>query len=248
MAVYGPTGVAVDVAGNTYIANSSVSNYVFKQDPEGRESRLSFRYLQIPYGVTVDAAGTVYVTDYKYDSKYQRGFVYKLTAGGVETTIAIPELRNPTDVHVDAAGNLYVVDSWNDRIVRVRPNGTQETIPPGNLAFPFGIFVDATGTITVSNSEDRIGIVRLDAAGNQTTLPFTGLDRSMGLDIDAAGNIYVVQTGYRSSTPRVVKMTPSGVQSVLSPGPGVLHDPRGIAVTDNAVLVAHEYGVQKLAL
>ncbi|MFC9435569.1 hypothetical protein [Nocardia sp. NPDC057030] len=135
-----------------------------------------------------------------YDSKYRHGFVYR---EGVETTIAIPELRNPADVHVDTAGNLHVVDSWNDRIVRVRPNGTQETIPPGNLAFPFGIFVDAAGAITVSNSEDRIGIVRLDAAGNQTTLPFTGLDRLMGLDIDSAGNIYVVQAGCRSSTPRV---------------------------------------------
>ncbi|KAA8890255.1 hypothetical protein F3087_02805 [Nocardia colli] len=248
MAVYGPSGVAVDAAGNTYIANSSVSNYVLKQDPDGRESRLSFRYLQVPYGVTVDTAGTVYVTDYKYDSKYQRGFVYRLTVGGVETRIEIPELRNPTDVHVDAAGNLYVVDSWNDRIVRVAPNGTQETIPPGNLAFPFGIVVDGAGTITVSNSEDRIGIIRLDAAGNRTTVPFTGLDRSMGLDIDSAGNIYVVQAGFQSSAPRVLKMTPDGVQSVLPFGPGVLHNPRGVAVTDNTILVADEYGLKKLAL
>ncbi|WP_107653246.1 NHL repeat-containing protein [Nocardia suismassiliense] len=71
----------------------------------------------------------------------------------------------------------------------------QETILPGNLSFPFGIYVDDAGTITVSNSEDRMGVVRRDAAGNETTLPFTDLDRSMGLDIDAAGNAYVVQQG-----------------------------------------------------
>ncbi|WP_194832258.1 hypothetical protein [Nocardia sp. XZ_19_369] len=247
MAVYGPAGVAVDASGNVYYTNAS-TRAVIKRDPLGRETTLPVRWLNIPFGVTVDASGNIYITDYQYDKKYQRGFVHRLSAGGVHSRIEIPELQNPTDVHVDSASNLYVVDSWNSRIVRVDPSGVQETILPGNLSFPFGIYVDDAGTITVSNSEDRIGVVRRDAAGNETTLPFTGLDRSMGLDIDAVGNVYVVQQGVRNATPRVVKMTPEGVQSVVPSRPGVLHTPRGIAVTDTAIWVADSYGLEQLDL
>ncbi|QBS41982.1 hypothetical protein [Nocardia sp. CS682] len=248
MAVYGPTGVAVDAAGNTYVAGNS-SGQVYKVDPEGNSVTLPFRWLKRPFGVTVDAAGNVYTCDYQYDLKYKRGFVHRLSARGVQTVIEVPELRNPTDVHVDSVGNLYVVDFYHGRIVRVAPNGTQETIPPAPLGYPFGIVVDDAGTITVSNGDETIGIVRRDAAGNQTTLPFTSLDRPSGLDIDAAGNVYVAQVGVQSDvSPRVLKMTPEGVQSVLPFAPGVLRRPMGIAVTSSEILVADEYGIERLAL
>lgn len=245
---YGPTGVAVDATGNIYYTHRWSNNTVTKIDPQGRESVLPFKWLETPFAVTVDAAGNVYVSNYEYDSRLGYCPVYRLSVKGVQTRIAIPELRRPTDLHVDSAGNLYVVDSWSGRIVRVLPDGTQETIPPGNLDFPFGIFVDTAGTITVSNIEDRVGIVRRDAAGNDTTLPFTNLDRSTGLDIDSAGNIYVAQLGVRNGIPRVLKMTPDGTQSVLPFGPGVLRRPMGIAVTDTEILVADDYGLQRLAL
>ncbi|WP_267897871.1 hypothetical protein [Nocardia suismassiliense] len=40
-------------------------------------------------------------------------------------------------------------------------------------------------------------------------------------------------------------MTPEGVQSVVPSGPGVLHTPRGIAVTDKAIWVADSYGLKQ---
>ncbi|MFD6155130.1 hypothetical protein ACFWF7_16385 [Nocardia sp. NPDC060256] len=248
--VYGSAGVAVDTAGNIYFTdNSNGHGRVVKWTPSGGQTILPFNWLTIPYGVTVDGSGNVYVTDYFYEKAWGLCLVWRLSPAGVQTRIWIPELRNPSDVHVDTAGNLYVVDRANNRIVRVAPDGTQETILPGNLDFPFGIYVDSAGTITVSNSMERAGTIRRDVAGNETKLPFTEVDGPTGLDIDSAGNVYLVQSGaFGTYGARVLKMTPDGVQSVVPFPKNALRDPKGIAVTDKAIFVAGEHGIARLDL
>ncbi|MFB8282026.1 hypothetical protein [Nocardia colli] len=248
--VYGSAGVAVDAAGNIYFSvNANGYGRVEKRTPSGRQTILPFKWLTTPFGVTVDGSGNVYVTDYEYDKKWGLCLVWRLSPAGVQTRIWIPELRDPSDVHVDTAGNLYVVDRANNRIVRVAPDGTQETILPGNLDFPFGIYVDSVGTITVSNSMVRAGTIRRDAAGNETKLPFTEVDAPTGLDIDSAGNVYLVQSGgFGTYGARVLKMTPDGVQSEVPFPRNTLNDPKGIAVTDKAIFVADNHGIARLDL
>ena len=58
-----PVGVAVDAAGNSYVADNYTNN-VWKL-PKGAEAPilLPFKDIKNPGGVAVDAAGTVYVTD-----------------------------------------------------------------------------------------------------------------------------------------------------------------------------------------
>ncbi|TEB14137.1 Serine/threonine-protein kinase PknD [Pelotomaculum sp. FP] len=133
-----PSGVAVDSAGNLYIADSS--NYrVRKVDLSGVITTVAgtgtagfsgdvgaATDAQIcAEGVEVDSAGNLYIAD---SSNYR---VRKVDTSGIITTVAgtgtsgysgdggpatSAELRNINNVAVDTSGNLYIADSSNYRV------------------------------------------------------------------------------------------------------------------------------------
>ncbi|QIS16484.1 NHL repeat-containing protein [Nocardia arthritidis] len=218
--------------------------------PDGTVSEVPFKYgVSNPTALAVNPEGTVYVAK-TLDGPSPR--IYTMSVNGTQSYIDVPELHAPTDLRFDSVGNLYVVDSWNNRIVRIKPGGIQETIPPGNLDRPYAVHVDAVGTITVSNRAPGAGITRYTAAGVQTTIPLTGLDEPTGLDYDMDGNLYVAQSGTGPLGPRVIKYTPDGVQSnVAFPlnSPDALYKPMGICVRDGFLYVADQvYGILKQAI
>ena len=158
---YNPVGVAVDVAGNVYVADRY--NYVIRKiTPEGVVSRLeAAEGTYVPTGVAVDALGNVYVSDI---SNYR---ILKITPDGVSTTLAGGEFGSydglgaaaqfggPIGLAVDKAGNVYVADSHNNRIRKITPAGLVITLSP-ELNNPTGVAVDATGTIYVADSRNHI--------------------------------------------------------------------------------------------
>ena len=122
-----PIGVAVDGAGNVYVADEnnhrirkittsgvvstlagSTSGYT-----DGTGTSAQFNY---PNGVAVDGAGNVYVADLVNHR------IRKITASGVVSTLAgsasgytdgtgtSAQFSYPTGVAVDGAGNVYVAD------------------------------------------------------------------------------------------------------------------------------------------
>jgi hypothetical protein len=134
----GPGGVAVDSAGDLYIADSSnnrirkVTNGVITTVAGGGASigdngPAVGAQLAGPGGVAVDSAGNLYIAD-EFNHR-----IRKVTNGAI-TTVAgngvpgfngdnIPaisaQLNFPTGVAVDSAGNLYVADEANSRIRKV---------------------------------------------------------------------------------------------------------------------------------
>ena len=77
---------------------------------------LAFTGVSAPWGIAVDNAGTVYVTE--HDSNQ----VMKLASGSnTPTVLPLTGLNTPLGVAVDGTGNIYVADRGNDRAVKLVP-------------------------------------------------------------------------------------------------------------------------------
>lgn len=153
-----PTGLAVDMAGNLYIADPS-SHTIRKVNSKGiittvagngaagysgdngpaTSARLNF-----PWGLAVDAAGDLFIADV---SNY---CVRKVAPNGTITTVAgngtsgssgdngpatSAELGYALNITSDAAGNLYIADLGNNSVREVSTGGTITTLVGNGLVY-----------------------------------------------------------------------------------------------------------------
>jgi serine/threonine-protein kinase len=182
-----PVGVAVDPAGNAYVADTGNNRAVKLPVGGGAQVVLGFASLISPRGVAVDGAGNVFVTATGNDR------VLKLpAAGGLQVDIPFNGIDGPFGIAVDATGNIYFSDASNNRVLKVSAGGgSQSTLGFAGLNGPRGIAVDGSGNVYVADTGNN-RIVKLPAGGGaQTTLGFTGLIGPHGVAVDGSGNVYV---------------------------------------------------------
>ena len=204
-----PTSVAVDAGGNVYVADSNnatvrkvtlagvVTTMAGSPGSSGTaDGTGSAARFSNPYGVAVDASGTVYVADQGNNT------LRKVTAAGVVTTLAgsaglsgsadgtgaAARFSTPSGVAVDGGGSVYVADSGNSTLRKVTPAGVVTT-----LAGSVGQFASVDGTGSAAS-----------------------FDTPLGVAVDGGGNVYVADN---SDTIR--KVTPAGVVTTIGGTAGV---------------------------
>lgn len=200
-----------------------------------------------PTGITVDAAGNVYVAEGNGNrvQKFNNSgtFILKFGTGGA----ANGGLVSPSGVAVDSLGNIYVSDSSEDtnRVSKYNASGAfLNTVGSGLLA-PGGVAVDSADNIYILDSNnhrvrkyDSTGAHLLDWGNNGAgDGQFQG---PQGIALDASNNVYVADTGnnriqkFNSSGGFIAKWGTAGTSDGQFTSPtGVTADPSGnVYVTD----------------
>ena len=235
-----PWGVAVDTAGDLYVADNANARVVELAAGSATQAVLPFIGLKNPSGVAVDTAGTLYVTD------YGNSRVVILAAGSsTQSVLAFTGLSSPQGVAVDTAGNVYVTDA-NDRVLKLTAgSATQTVLPFTGLKNPRGVAVDDAGNVYVTDSGNNRVLKLAAGSATQTVLPFTGLNNPFGVAVDTAGDLYVTDDFNR----RVLKLAAGSSTPTVLPFTGV-NGPTGVAVdtAGNLYVTDDYYGrVVKLA-
>lgn len=203
-----PDAIIRDNTGNLYISDQN-NNLIRKITPAGIVSTLAGTgspgntdgtgtgaSFNNPRGLTLDAAGNLYVAD------QANNIVRKITPAGVVTTVAT-NVNTPTGVEIDAAGNLYVSEYGIGDIKKVTPAGVTSTYAT-NVGHPRELRMDAIGNLYVAD-QDGSSVKKVSPAGVVTTLT-TAVNGPIGLTLDGIGNLYVASGGYSS----VVKISLGG--------------------------------------
>jgi DNA-binding beta-propeller fold protein YncE len=252
-----PVNVALDPAGNVYVADQS-NGRIQKFTADGGfiaefGDSAGPGHLLAPYGVAVGPDGSaVYVTDGS-DSATQHVFEYTATGTFVRSWGPAGSgngaFSMPAAIAVGPTGNVYVADFGNERIQVFDAAGTfikaWGSAGPGDGQFdgPDGVAIDSAGQVYVT--EDGNQRVQLfDAAGD-----FVTKFGSAGSGDGQFDGPYAVATGPGGSVwladavnHRVQQFTGPGAFIAkfgsLGPGDGQLTTPNGLAVNCRGVYVA----------
>ena len=234
--LYAPAGVAVDSAGNLYIADED-------------DNRI--RKVTAATGILSTVAGTGTACT---PSTATCGDGNAATASG-------SDLNLPLGVAVDGAGNLYISDRSDNRIRKVTVatgilstvagNGTPcasstatcgdgglATASGANLDSPFGLAVDGAGNLYIADRyDDRIrkvtaatGILSTVAGtgtpcasstatcgdGTAATASGSNLNSPVGVAVDGAGNLYIAD--FNDNRIRMVSAATGIISTVAGTG------------------------------
>lgn len=189
-----PTGVAIDAAGNLYVADSG--NYTIRKvtpggvvttfagvgrSPGSTDGTGAAARFREPTGIVADRNGNLFVTDTGNHT------IRRITPAGAVTTFAgatgastqglgagssdgsgsFARFNSPTAITIDSAGTLYVADTGNHTIRRITAAGAVTTV---------------AGTAGITGPADGTG----NAARFQ---------EPRGVAVDASGSVYISDTG-----------------------------------------------------
>ncbi len=191
-----PSGVAVDGAGDVYVADYG-NNNIREISPTGAvttpygslagkagttNAAGNSALFNSPNGVTIDSSGNLYVAD------TGNNLIRKISGGTVSTFVAAGTgLSGPEGVTVDGSGNLYIADTGNDVIRKVTPGGTVSIIGGQNgqsgyqdgaattkalFNGPSSVAVDASGNVYVADFGNSV--IREISGGTVSTIAGQG--------------------------------------------------------------------------
>jgi hypothetical protein len=180
-------GVAIDAAGNRYVAESGPSDVaVFALGSTTPTSYLTG--VQNPTYFAFDHAGDLFVTG-SFTSQ-----LWEFAPGSTTPTASLTGTASPQALAFDHAGDLFVCNQNPDTISEFAPGSTAPTATLTGLSGPEGLAFDAAGDLFVVNyGNDTVSEFAPGATTPTATL--TGLNQPVFLAIDASGNLFVGNFG-----------------------------------------------------
>jgi len=196
VANYVSSGVAVDNAGNLYVAVTSGGGSIVKLAPGGIAATLASLPSTAyggPDGIAIDGSGDIWYswrsTAGDVVSRIGSSGSISVVAGGGSFSTSLGDggsatnayLNEPRGLAVDSAGNLYIADFGNNRVRRVTPGGTITTVAGSSaaLAGPCGVAVDAAGDLFITGFSGNI-VQEMTAGGTLLTIAGNGASGSSG--------------------------------------------------------------------
>jgi YVTN family beta-propeller protein len=226
-----PEALAFDGGGNLFVADyCSHTVYEIQADSNGQLSTNSnvfdlsnvvsysngFSGFSEPWGVAVDGAGNVFVTD---ANDTGQGTVYEIVAdstGHISGSSSVVQIatgfNQPQGLARDANGDLFLADTHNlavKEIVavngQVSPSSQVVTVGSGFL-FPTSVAVDAAGNVYVTDDDSGTNsmvkvILATNGAVSATSKVLTltnGLAQPWGITVDPSGNLFFTNFRYAS--------------------------------------------------
>ena len=221
-----PYGVAIDGAGNVYMAvpfNSAVMKI-----PAGGGTPVSIGsgFLE-PTGVAVDDRGDVYVADAGNNA------VKVISAGGVATIGT--GFSSPTGVSIDANGNVFVADFGNSAVKEILAGNGATVLLANGLDEPYMVATDGAGNIYATETGSNF-VVEIPPGGGAAARIGSGYSSPAGIAVDGSGNVYVCNK--QSST---VEMIPAGGGTPVILGSG-FSGPIGLTIDASGDLYIGDSG------
>jgi len=247
-----PTGIAVDSAGNLFIAemgnqtirkiapDGAVSTFAgtagMAGDMDGNGTAAQFNK---PQAVAVDASGNVFVVDNGNNA------IRKITSSRDVSTVS-RDLSNPFAVAVDSTGVLIVTDAVAIKKLMgasvvpfaggLRPGSKDGALADARFSTMNGVGVTGSGQIVVSDTLNGTIRVVAPSTGVSTlagappiypTLGGAGFFDPYDLALDGTGNAFVVQR----SSPTVREVTPTGVVTAFAGSEGHFGSQDGVGAS-----------------
>ena len=234
--LYRPSGVAVDAAGNLYIADMN-NRRIRKVDSSGIITTLagtgdfgnsgdgaaaSLATMETPVDVTVDPQGNVYFAD------QDAAVIRKITPAGIISTVAgngttgfsgdggpptKAVLGSPYSVTLDSAGNVYISDFGNHRIRKVDTSGTITTIAGEGSSAPNagdGGPPTSANVLPAGVAFDTAGNYYIADFGNNRIRKVTVGARVPGLSVSASSLYFSYTAGGNSPNAQIVSVFTTG--------------------------------------
>ncbi len=264
----GPCGVAVDKAGDVFVADPGAAKVYEIVAVNGAVSASSTvnpignRTFNQPCGLAVDASGNVFVTDKGTGG----GEVYEIEAtNGVVSSsskvVTIDSFYGPIGLAFDASGNLFVADYDGKTVYEIPATGgviviNTNAVPVGSgFKGPFSVTVDASGDVFVAdnyyaggyigNVYEIVAVSGVVSATSTVNQVGSGFILPSGVVLDGFGNLYVSDSfsGKLYAVDGAGGFSSSSLVYTISSSFSYVYGPYGLAMDGNGnIFVADNWG------